>query len=366
MKTLAIETSCDDTSLWIIEFKLNKFNPVKVLLHSQINDHKKFGWVVPELASRLHEEKIMDLLEEIWEKEIRNVNFISYTCCPWLPWSLLVWTTLANTLSVFLKKKKLPINHIHWHIFSIFIERNINEIKFPLIVLTVSGWHNELYLVDKITNIQNIKNYKLDKYLEKLANNYWLKKSDLIQKVWNFILYKLGFTLDDAAWEAFDKVSKMLWWPYPWWKWIYDKSKLLITNDEWLNENFEFSRIWLKKNEFNFSFSGLKAQVNYKIQDLEKKYWKITSILQSKIAYEFQEAVVETLWKKLLKSTDFFGVKNIAIVWWVSANLRLKNFIYQNMKKFWIKNFYTPVKPLYSTDNAAMIGVVGLLKIIKP
>jgi N6-L-threonylcarbamoyladenine synthase len=147
MKTLAIETSCDDTSLGIVELKNGRFEPVKVLLHSQIDKHRKFGGVVPELASRLHEEKIMDLLEEIGLEEIKNVDFISYTCCPGLPGSLLVGTTLANTLSKFLNKEKVPVHHIQGHIFSIFVERNIDEIKFPLIVLTVSGGHNELYLV---------------------------------------------------------------------------------------------------------------------------------------------------------------------------------------------------------------------------
>ena len=135
-----------------------------------------------------------------------------------------------------------------------------------------------------------------------------------------------------------------------------------ISTNLQIPEDFSFPRIWLKKDEFNFSFSGLKAQVNYKIQELEKKYWKITPEIQTKVAYEFQEAVVETLGKKLLKAAKFFEVENIAVVGGVSANLRLKEYIQQNMERFWVKNFYTPVKPLYSTDNAAMIGVVGLLK----
>ena len=434
MKTLAIETSCDDTSLGIVELKNGSFEPVKVLLHSQIDKHRKFGGVVPELASRLHEEKIMDLLEEIGLEEIKNVDFISYTCCPGLPGSLLVGTTLANTLAKFLNKEKVPVHHIQGHIFSIFVERKIDEIEFPLIVLTVSGGHNELYLVLRSEEETKVRRenlmWKLEDYLERFSASYWLPKEDLVQEVGWFKLYKLWFTLDDAAWEAFDKVSKMLWWPYPWWKWIYDKAleswkwkvesnasqvgteKWIVKNNlEWwrnnrerwnshaelvstsdsqpkvgiaecyenlwlspnnqspkspqnpkISEDFSFPRIWLKKDEFNFSFSGLKAQVNYKIQELEKKYWKITSKLQAKVAYEFQEAVVETLGKKLLKAAKFFDVENIAVVGGVSANLRLKEYIQQNIEKFWVKNFYTPVKSLYSTDNAAMIGVVGLLK----
>jgi len=422
MKTLAIETSCDDTSLGIVELKNGSFEPVKILLHSQIDNHRKFGGVVPELASRLHEEKIMDLLEEIGLEEIKNVDFISYTCCPGLPGSLLVGTTLANTLAKFLNKEKVPVHHIQGHIFSIFVERKIDEIEFPLIVLTVSGGHNELYLVLRSEEETKVRRenlmWKLEDYLERFSASYWLPKEDLVQEVGWFKLYKLWFTLDDAAWEAFDKVSKMLWWPYPWWKWIYElavqvnSEKWIVKNNlEWwrnnrerwnshaelvstsdsqpksgiaegdenlwlspnnqfpkspqnsqISEDFTFPRIWLKKDEFNFSFSGLKAQVNYKIQELEKKYWKITPKLQVKVAYEFQEAVVETLGKKLLKAAKFFEVENIAVVGGVSANLRLKEYIQQNIEKFWVKNFYTPVKPLYSTDNAVMIGVVGLLK----
>ena len=177
-------------------------------------------------------------------------------------------------------------------------------------------------------------------------------------------------TLDDAAWEAFDKVSKMLWWPYPGWKWIYEKA-LKIENEGRLEKNekylekISFPRVFLKKNEFNFSFSGLKAQVNYKISELNEKYEILPEELVCKIAYEFQQAAVETLWKKLLKASEYFWIKNIALTGWVSSNICLKNYIKNNLEKYGIKNFYYPVKPLYSTDNAAMIGVVGILKEMK-
>ena len=354
MKTLAIETSCDDTSLSIVEFDGKKIKDSKLLLYSQIESHKKFWWVVPELASRLHEEKVVYLLEEIWIDNIKNVDFISYTCCPGLPGSLLVWKTLANTLSLFLNKKKVGVNHISWHIFSIFLERNLDEIKLPLLVLTVSGWHNEIYFLSNDNKI----NTDIIEYTNYLAQTYSLSQEDLIKKIWKFTLIKIWFTLDDAAWEAFDKVSKMLQGPYPWWKRIYDKAKTCKKK----NLEFSFPRVWLKKNEFNFSFSWLKAQVNYKIKELVEKHWELSEELKAQIAYEFQEAVVETLWKKLLKTAKYFSVSNIAIVWWVSANLRLREFVKENMEKFNVKNFYTPTKLIYSTDNAAMIWAVGLIK----
>jgi len=379
MKTLAIETSCDDTSLSIVSFDWEKFNVDKILLYSQIESHKKYGWVVPELASRLHEQKIMDLLEEIGLDEIKKVDFISYTCCPWLPGSLLVGTTLANTLSLFLDKDKVPVNHIHWHIFSIFCERKLDDIQFPLLVLTVSGWHNDMYIVDlrseegkwgqkresEVGRKWIVNRDKLEEYLDKYSRNYWIELEQLIQKVWPFKIYKIGMTLDDAAWEAFDKVSKMLWWPYPWWKWIYETAKQFQLNSEkWIvkSENISFPRIYLKKDEFNFSFSGLKAQVNYKIAELKEKYWDLSEELICKVAYEFQQAAVETLWKKLLKAANYFWIENIALTGWVSANLCLRNFIENNLKKYGINNFYYPIKPLYSTDNAAMIWVAGILK----
>ncbi len=352
MKTFAIETSCDDTSLAIVSFEENFFNVEKILLHSQIKNHTKFWWVVPELASRLHEEKIIDLLEEIWLSNIEKTDFISYTCCPWLPGSLLVGKTLANTLEKFLNKELVPVNHIYGHIFSIFCERKFTDIEFPLLVLTVSGGHNEIFLVSK----GDFETEELNQYLLKIKESYALSDEIIKWELGPFKLYKLGFTLDDAAWEAFDKVSKMLGWPYPGWKWIFDLAK----NYNFKDYGIKFPRIWLKKNEFLFSFSGLKAQVNYKIKEFEEK-WILSEEIKSAIAYEFQQAVVETLWKKLLKAAKYFWIKNIALVWGVSANESLKSFIKDNMEQYWILNFYTPVKNLYSTDNAAMIGVVGLI-----
>jgi len=366
MKTIAIETSCDDTSIAIIKYENGIFKVENCLLHSQIDKHRQYGGVVPELASRLHEEKIVDLIKELGLHNIKDTDFLSYTCCPGLPWSLLVWKTAANTLSLFLEKEKVWIHHIDGHIFSIFCERNIKDIEFPLVVLTVSGGHNDMYVITKQSN-DKITN--LEEYINDFSENYNIDKENLIRQVWSFTVYKVWFTLDDAAGEAFDKVSKMLWWPYPWWRWIYEKAKMKVDVEEKVNwkslQNLEisFPRIWLKKNEFNFSFSGLKAQVNYKIQDLKKEFWeKLSEEIISYIAYEFQQAIIETLWTKLLKASKFFGIKNIALVGWVSANVALKDYIKSNMKKYEINNFYTPVKNLYSTDNAAMIWVVALLK----
>jgi len=415
MKTLAIETSCDDTSLAIVSYKDWFFDIEKILLHSQIAEHTKFGWVIPELASRLHEQKVIELVDKIGLEEIKKVDFISYTCCPGLPWSLLVGKTLANTLSLFLDKKLTPVHHINWHILSILCDENINNIQFPFIALTVSGWHNNLYIIENIkeetwksnnhpelvsgsekwwnTKINSVwQNEIISKYIEQLQTNYSLDQDDIITKIWNLKITKIWFTLDDAAGEVFDKVSRMLWWPYPGWKRIWDKAKkylghpeLVSGSENWwdteinsvwqnkkqqiispnISQNFQisFPRIWLKKREFNFSFSGLKASANYKIQEIKKEIWEeLDEQTICSIAYEFEQAVVETLWKKLLKAAKHFRIENIALVGGVSANEELKTFITSHKEKFWVKNFYTPKKNLYSTDNAAMIWVAGIIE----
>lgn len=149
IKTLAIETSCDDTSIWIILFDGDKFSVEKLLAYSQVPDHQKYGWVMPEIASRLHSEKIIWVLEAIGWKEIEDVQNISVTTHPGLPGSLVVGKAVSSTLASWYNKPLYEVNHIHGHIFSLFLERNISDFKFPMVVLTASWWHNDLYLINK-------------------------------------------------------------------------------------------------------------------------------------------------------------------------------------------------------------------------
>ena len=350
MKTLAIETSCDDTSLAIINNDNWVFNVDRIVMYSQIQQHIPYWWVLPEVASRLHSEKIVALIQEIWLDNIQNVDFISVTTKPGLPWSLVVGRTAAHLLSEYYKKPLVEINHIHWHIFSILLERKTDDIELPLVILTASWWHNDLYVVNK----------KLASELDGLDT----------EKVWPFYVTKIGYTLDDAAWEAFDKVSKMLNGPYPWWPWISEKAL------QWKhNENFEFKRIFLPLKDdriFEFSFSWMKSQVLQLLSHLEKEWKTLTEQDICDIAYEFQEATVETLWKRLIKAAKMYWAKTIAIAWWVSANKRLAQYIEEQVKEWnesdfavekWLHiEFVHPVKNLYSTDNWAMIWVVWLLE----
>ena len=196
-----------------------------------------------------------------------------------------------------------------------------------------------------------------------------LAKEGQTEQVWPFYVTKIWYTLDDAAWEAFDKVSKMLGGPYPWWPWISAQAL------KWKhNENFEFKRIFLPlKDEkiFEFSFSWMKSQVLQLLSHIEKEWKTVTEQDICDIAYEFQEATVETLWKRLMKAAKMYWAKTIAIAWWVSANKRLTQYVQELVdewnnseyaEKKWLHvDFVHPVKNLYSTDNWAMIWVAGLL-----
>lgn len=147
MKTFAIETSCDDTSLGIVSYDNGFFSVEKLLAYSQIADHQKYGGVVPEVAYRLHSEKIIHLIDEIGLDRISEVDSISVTTHPGLGGSLLVGKAAAAMLGERYQKKVVGVNHIYGHIFSLLLERNVSDLPFPWVVLTASGGHNELYLI---------------------------------------------------------------------------------------------------------------------------------------------------------------------------------------------------------------------------
>ena len=348
MKTLSIETSCDDTSLAIVNNDNWMFGVDRIVMYSQIEQHIPYWWVLPEVASRLHSEKIVALIREIWLKNIEDVDFISVTMKPGLPWSLVVGRTAAYLLSEFYKKPLVEVNHIHGHIFSILLERKIEDLELPLVVLTASWWHNDLYVVDK----------ELNEMLMGLET----------EKVWQFYVTKIWYTLDDAAGEAFDKVSKMLGWPYPWWPWISAQAL------KWRhNEKFQFKRIFLPLKDsqiFEFSFSWMKSQVLQLLSHIKNEWKDLSEQDICDIAYEFI-IVTDTLRLNLLKAAKMYWAKTIAVAWWVSANWRLSEYVENEIKEWnnseyasnnWLNvKFLHPVKNLYSTDNWAMIWVVWLL-----
>ncbi len=324
-KVLAIETSCDDTSLSIVQFDKKFVYPEKLINYSQIEQHQQYWGVVPELASRLHNEQMLSILEKIWISNIPKVDSIITTGYPGLPWSLIIGKTVAATLGHFYEKDFFEENHIHWHIFSIYLERNIDDIPLPAVFISVSWGHNDIYFFDY---------------------SNW------------FEITHLGKTIDDAAGECFDKAAKMLGWPYPGGPWISQMAA------EWKpNWQIDLSPTFLKKDEFNFSFSGLKSKIYYLLKDFEKKWIKLDAQQLKDICYTFQESVITVLTNKLIKAAEKYQAKSVCIVWWVSANDRFYEFVQEQIWKKWLNlNVFRPIKKVYSTDNAAMIGAAYLLK----
>jgi N6-L-threonylcarbamoyladenine synthase len=324
MKILAFETSCDDTSIAI--FEDDKL--IAMDTDSQISIHNKTWWVVPEVAAREHANNIFNVLTNVLEKakmSLEDIDYIWVTTNPWLLPSLLTGTTVAGTISIVLQKKIIPINHIEAHIFSNFLERKESDIEFPLVCLTVSWWHNDIYYMKSIWDIE-----------------------------------KLGSSLDDAWWEAFDKAAKMMWLEYPWWPII---SRLA---DEYsplpCKEGGLFPRVWLVKRDFNFSFSWLKSSVKREVDKRIAEKWKLSIDDQRELSYEFQNAVTEVLAWKLVYAAELKWVKTIMLAWWVSANNKLRDEIQKQATKKWL-NFIYPKKNLYCMDNAAMVWINTYYKI---
>ncbi len=368
IKTLAVETSCDDTSISVTIYndEIKTFAVEEMVSYTQ-TIHNSYGWVVPEIASREHATQVLLVFKELlskydidWKKTqekdfFENIDFISYTEKPWLPWALVVWKVFAQTLWMIYKKKVVPIHHIHGHIFSLLLDRKLDEVQFPAVIITVSWWHNSLYLVNE----------------------------DLTFK-------ELWRTLDDAGGECFDKVARMLWGPYPWGFWIWQQA------NSWGKSDISFSRIFLDKNVYDFSFSGMKSQVHKSLEDLKAQKKELTKQVVCDIAWEFQEAVVEVLSKKLIRAWLIHKSKTLWMVGGVSCNDRWFEYteeLLKNQKRLsnqasklvkdgtveaWhfdeylsdkdgIKEFnynpklYRPIKKVYSTDNAGMIWVVGIM-----
>ncbi len=307
MYILGIETSCDETAIGIIDENLKIYANV---IYSQIKEHEIFGGVVPEIASRKHIEKIKILSEEAFKLanlNIDDIDIISVTQGPGLIGSLLVGVNFAKAIAYALEKKLYFINHIEGHILSVFIE---NSVDFPFLSLVASGGHTNLFLV------KNFGKYNL-----------------------------LGKTLDDAAGEAFDKVAKMLNLGYPGGPIV---EKLAQNGDE---NSIAFPKSFIEKDNFNFSFSGLKTAVRNFIA--KNKEFKIEDVCAS-----FQKSVADVFIFKISEAAKKYNVKNICFSGGVACNTYIKS----RINEFCINNklnFYSP-SPIYCTDNGVMIALAGL------
>ena len=312
MKILGIDTSCDDTSAAVVD---GGRQVLSTIVHTQIKLHHPYGGVVPELASREHIRNIVPVVGRaltVAGIELKDLDGIAVTVGPGLIGSLLVGLYYAKALAYVHNIPMIGVNHLEGHILSIFLEHNPPD--FPFVALTVSGGHTSLY------HVKGFGNY-----------------------------VPLGRTLDDAAGEAFDKVSKVLGLGYPGGGPI---EKLSRTGKK---DEIPFPRAYLSQDSFDFSFSGLKTAVA-----LYVKKWRDgdeTGVQMADIAASFQEAVVEVLAKKLITAGETMKARSIVIAGGVASNHALRERIRGIALEKGI-GFYYP-RPEYCTDNGAMIAVAG-------
>lgn len=306
---LAIESSCDETACSIIKDGKEILSNV---VSSQINVHKKYGGVVPEVASRIHVENISVVIDEALKTanvSMENVDAIAFTQGPGLIGSLHVGVQAAKTLAWAFNKPLVPLHHIIGHIYA---NGFVDELMFPLLALVVSGGHTELvYMKDE----------------------------------WSFDI--LGTTQDDAIGEAYDKVARVLGLPYPGGPAI----------DKLAKEGKAHYTLPTPKTEkeLDFSFSGLKSAVLQLIQREEKKG---ETIVPADLAYCFQETALDTLVNKTVKAVEKYQPKQVVLAGGVAANSRLREKMTERIGS--MANVHLTIPPLWCcTDNAAMMGAAG-------
>ena len=315
---LAIESSCDDTSASVM-------CNAKVLSNVVANQevHSKYGGVVPELASRAHQQNIVPVVQQaLAQAKItkNDLSAIAFTKGPGLMGSLLVGTSFAKSMALGLNIPLLDVNHMQAHILAHFIdEEGSKKPYFPFICLTISGGHTQI-----------------------------VKVSDY------FDMEILGETIDDAVGEAFDKSAKILGLPYP--------GGPLIDKYAQLGNSKAYSFTKPKVGALDFSFSGLKTGILYFIQKQQRINPDFIQENLNDICASIQHTIVEILMDKLKNAVKQTGIKEIAIAGGVSANSEIRKRLV-NAEKYFGWSTYIP-KFEYTTDNAAMIGIAGYLKYI--
>lgn len=317
MKILAIESSCDETAAAVVEDGTNILSNV---INTQIELHKLYGGVVPEIASRKHIENISAVVDKALDDcslTFEDIDAVAVTYGPGLVGALLVGVSYAKGLSYSLDKPLIPVHHIKGHICANYLENP--DFKPPFICLVASGGHSHIIYVKS--------------YFE----------YDVIAK-----------TNDDAAGEAFDKVSRVLGFGYPGGPQI---QKAAESGNKYA---INFPRVNMGSNGFDFSFSGVKTSVLNYIHNAEQKGIEIN---KNDIAASFQQAVVDVLSDHLIKAAEQYCVDRIALAGGVASNIPLRETISEKAaeKKF---EFCYP-KPILCTDNAAMIGCAGFYEFKK-
>ena len=311
MKTLGIETSCDETAIAVFD---SEQGIIGESVYSQIKMHAEYGGVVPELASRDHCVKIVQVLEDaLGGIDLSTIDQVAYTSGPGLLGALLIGESFAQGLATALDVPLIPINHLEGHLMSPIME--FPEITVPYVSLLVSGGHS------MIVDVKDRGEYEI-----------------------------LGQSQDDAVGEAFDKVGKLLGLPYPGGPHI----ETLAVNGN--PKAFDFPRPMMHSDNLDLSFSGLKTSVLYKVRDIED----LNDQVKADIAASFQQAVIDVLTKKIKKAIELTGRGDVIIAGGVAANKALRSAIKELENSLGIKVYYPDLK--YCGDNAAMIAFVGSLR----
>ncbi len=330
MLVLGIETSCDETAAAVVE---DGHRILSNVIYSQIKTHAAYGGVVPELASREHLAKIRPITDQAFAdsgKTLDDMNGIAVTAGPGLIGCLLVGLTYAKALAFSKNKPLIAVNHIEGHIYSVCFE--YPEIEFPALALVVSGGHTNLFWVESRTGNFKHLTYRL-----------------------------IGRTRDDAAGEAYDKVGRLLGLQYPGGPVIDRLAKLGNRNA------FSFSIPKISDGALDFSFSGVKTAVLRMVRE-EKLLPKNESDTRNDphrldLLASFQEAVVQMLWSTTAKAAAQLKPRSLMLSGGVAANSRLKEYLAEKAAAAGL-GFYFP-KPIFTSDNAAMIAAAGTAKLLR-
>jgi N6-L-threonylcarbamoyladenine synthase len=314
---LGIETSCDETSAAVVaDGKIILSN----IISSQIPIHKKFGGVVPEIASRKHVEIVNSVIREAMEEAkigFADLSAIAVTYGPGLVGALLVGISSGKALAYTLGLPLIGVNHLESHIYANFLDNH--DLEFPLVCLVVSGGHTDLV---------------------------YLKAHGCFELI--------GQTRDDAAGEAFDKIARALGLGYPGGP-LIEKTAL-----DGCEEAIDFPRAYIGKDSLDFSFSGMKSSVlNY----LNKAAMKGETVSKPDIAASFQKAVTEVLTDKAIAAAVRHKVSTILLAGGVAANTKLRAELKSKSENTGLKIVYPP--PVLCTDNAAMVACAGYYKYIR-
>jgi N6-L-threonylcarbamoyladenine synthase len=318
---LGIESSCDDTSAAVIKNQLMLSNEV-----AGQSVHRAFGGVVPELASRAHQQNIIPVVDQAIKKAgilLEDIDAVAFTCGPGLLGSLLVGTSFAKAFSLARNIPLIEVNHLQGHVLAHFIHENILDHKepvFPFLCLLVSGGNSQIILVRDYLDMEVI-----------------------------------GQTIDDAAGEAFDKCAKVMGLPYPGGPLIDKLAK------EGNPKAFTFSKPRIPG--LDYSFSGLKTSFLYLLRDEIAKNPDFIDLNKADLCASLQYTIIEILLIKLRLAAEQTGIKEIAVAGGVSANSGLRAALHHEASRFGWRMYVPPFK--FTTDNAAMIAITGYYKYLK-